>query len=167
MMLETILSVQPRSTSGAGKSRETIIEEIANFVQSRTPDVYDFDTIYKKYPTKYEESMNTVLIQEIVRYNRLLEVMKDSLINVKKGLKGVIVLSEELEMLANSLYDNQVPAMWAEKGFLSLKPMSSWQNELIERVNFLNEWIEHGTPKVFWISGFFFPQAFLTGVLQN
>ena len=35
-------------------------------------------------------------------------------------------MSEELEALANSLYDNQVPALWADVGFLSLKPLASW-----------------------------------------
>ena len=52
--------------------------------------------------------MNTVLVQEIIRYNKLLKVMYDSLINVKKALKGLIVMSEELEKLSNSLFDNQV-----------------------------------------------------------
>jgi len=52
-------------------------------------------------------------------------------------------------------------------GFLSLKPLSAWFVELKERIKFLNDWILNGTPNIFWISGFFFPQAFVTGTLQN
>lgn len=111
--------------------------------------------------------MNTVLVQEIIRYNRLLAVMKENLVNVKKAVKGLIVMSEELELISSSLFNNQVPKLWDEKGFLSMKPLASWTQDLNDRIDFLQKWIDNGTPAIFWISGFFFPQAFLTGTLQN
>lgn len=149
--------MQPRASTGHGKTREQIIGEMAAYLQTRSPDVIDLEMVGKKYPTSYEESMNTVLFQECVRYNRLLADMKVSLVNVQKALKGEVVMSEELEKMSNSIFDNLVPKGWADKGFLSLKPLASWISDLNERISFLTNWINHGTPKVFWISGFFFP----------
>lgn len=76
-------------------------------------------------------------------------------------------MTEELETLATSMYTNNTPAGWAKVGFLSLKPLASWIIDTNDRVDFLNAWIKDGTPIKFWFSGFFFPQAFLTGTLQN
>lgn len=99
---------------------------MAQYLESRTPEVFDLELVGKKYPTSYEESMNTVLFQECVRYNRLLHDMKISLANVQKALKGEVVMSEELEKMSNSIFDNLVPKTWQDKGFLSLKPLASW-----------------------------------------
>ena len=43
--------------------------------------------------------------------------------------------------------------MWSSKGHLSLKPLSSWNVDLKERISFLNNWIKNGVPNTFWISG--------------
>lgn len=139
--LEIILSVQPRTSTGKNVTREELILKIVEHMESRTPPAYNFEEIFKKFPTDYNESMNTVLCQEVVRYNKLLTVMKDSLVNVKKAVKGLVVMSDDLEQVANSLYDNQVPKMWAEKGFLSLKPLASWAQDLSDRIKFLDSWI--------------------------
>jgi dynein heavy chain len=168
LLLETITSVQPRASTGSGKSREAQIADIAISIEKMLPPKFDGDAVATKYPTSYEESMNTVLIQEVFRFKRLLQVIETTLRDTtQKALVGWIVMSEELEKMSNSLFINQVPNMWSEKGFLSLKPLSSWFAELQERIVFFQAWIDGGTPKVCWISGFFFPQAFITGTLQN
>ena len=119
------------------------------------------------FPTDYNESLNTVLIQEVIRYNVLLKLMKKSIKTLKKGLTGKIVMSEETEQMSQSLFINQVPEAWS-KVFLSLKPLSSWIIDLNQRIKFFQEWVDSKkTPSTFWFSGFSFPQAFLTAVLQN
>eukprot|EP00771_Trimastix_marina_P003253 gnl/Trimastix_PCT/4478.p1 GENE.gnl/Trimastix_PCT/4478~~gnl/Trimastix_PCT/4478.p1 ORF type:complete len:2540 (-),score=952.78 gnl/Trimastix_PCT/4478:132-6824(-) len=166
-MFDCILSLQPRASAGSGKKREDVIDETAASILSRLPKPWDVDAIMAKYPTVYEESMNTVLVQEVTRFNRLLETIDEMLRELQRALKGLVVLSDALEATANALFDNIVPDKWAEVAYPSLKPLSAWVSDLVERCAFIEKWIQNGTPACFWISGFFFPQAFLTGTLQN
>jgi dynein heavy chain len=55
--------MQPRASSGTGKTREQIIGEQAAYIQSKTPPVFDLEFVGKKFATSYEESNNTVLFQ--------------------------------------------------------------------------------------------------------
>jgi len=166
-MFSTVLALQPRASGGTGMSREDSIDSMAVDISQRVPGAFDMEPILKKYPVLYDESMNTVLQQEIIRYNKLLNVMKSSLANIRKALVGQMVMTEELDMLGTSMYNQTVPAMWAAKAYPSMKPLPAWVNDLLSRLDFLNAWIDRGTPIHYWISGFFFPQAFLTGTLQN
>ena len=166
-LLETVLSLQPRAGGGGGMSREEIISGVAEDMASKAPPTYDIEAVQLRYPTMYKESMNTVLTQECIRYNGLLAVMATSLASTIKALKGLVVMSPELEGVSDAIFDNRIPDMWAGKAYPSLKPLASWMSDLLERTAFISKWIEDGNPAVYWISGFFFPQAFLTGTLQN
>ncbi|KAF6312761.1 dynein axonemal heavy chain 1 [Rhinolophus ferrumequinum] len=166
-LLGAIIQLQPKSTSVGGQGREEIVEDMAQNILLQVPKTTNLQLVTIKYPVLYEESMNTVLIQEVIRYNRLLQVITQTLRDLLKALKGLVVMSLQLELMAASLYNNTVPELWNAKAYPSLKPLSSWVIDLLQRLDFLQTWIQGGIPAVFWISGFFFPQAFLTGTLQN
>mmetsp|Transcript_4897 Transcript_4897/g.10850 ORF Transcript_4897/g.10850 Transcript_4897/m.10850 type:complete len:528 (+) Transcript_4897:5425-7008(+) len=166
-LFETILSLQPRISTGGGQSREDIIDQISARMLENVPAPWLLLDIQKKYPVKYEDSMNTVLQQECIRYNKLLVVMKSTLTDVRKALKGLVVMSSELDALSTSLFNNQVPASWESKAYPSMKPLVLWMEDLLARCKFVQDWVDNGIASTVWISGFFFPQAFMTSILQN
>jgi hypothetical protein len=45
------------------------MEETAHNILGEIQDPIDMDMVMEKYPVKYEQSMNTVLIQEVIRYS--------------------------------------------------------------------------------------------------
>ena len=67
LMLEALLQLQPQSSTGGGVSREEVIDELASSILEQVPPPIDTEMVEKKYPVMYEQSMNTVIIQEIIR----------------------------------------------------------------------------------------------------
>ena len=136
-------------------------------IMSKMPNVYDLIDCLRKYPTDYHESMNTVLVQEMGRFNRLIAVIRSTLVNLGKALKGLVVMNADLDNVAMNLGIGRVPDIWMKSSYPSLKPLGSYVNDLVARLNFLSTWYDVGKPPSFWLSGFYFTQAVLTGALQN
>jgi len=166
-MFETLLALQPRTSSTGGLSRDATIATLARDIEAQLPPNFDIESAQRKYPVSYKDSMNTVLVQELVRFNRLLTAVKSSLIDIQKALKGEVVMSSELERMGDSMYNGQVPKLWSVVAYPSLKPLGAWVQDLKRRLKLFADWLEHGPPTVYWLSGFFFTQSFLTGTMQN
>ncbi|TFK08141.1 activating transcription factor 7-interacting protein 1 [Platysternon megacephalum] len=171
-LITTILEVQPRSTAqGSGKSNDEIVQELASTILTKLSGKLDIDTASESLFVKDDkgrvDSLTTVLGQEVDRFNNLLDLLRSSLETLTKAIAGFVVMSEEMEKVYNSFLNNQVPTLWANAAYPSLKPLGGWVKDLVLRTTFVDSWLRRGQPKSFWISGFFFPQGFLTGTLQN
>ncbi|XP_077201567.1 dynein axonemal heavy chain 6 isoform X2 [Paroedura picta] len=171
-LITTILEVQPRSTAqGSGKSNDEIVQELASTILTKIPEKLDMDaaaeSLFIKDDKGRVDSLTTVLGQEVDRFNGLLKLLRISLETLNKAIAGFVVMSEEMERVYHSFINNQVPALWANAAYPSLKPLGGWVKDLVLRTAFVDFWLKRGPPKSFWISGFFFPQGFLTGTLQN
>ncbi|XP_030623788.1 dynein heavy chain 12, axonemal [Chanos chanos] len=168
LLFDSLLLTQGGGAKGGSSSGgDSTLLDIASDILAKLPDNFDTELALVKFPVLYEESMNTVLVQELERYNTLCSTIRVSLQNLLKAIKGIVVMDAELEAIAGSLLVGKVPEKWAKRSYPSLKPLGSYISDLLARLKFLQEWYDTTKPHVFWLSGFFFTQAFLTGAMQN
>ncbi|EDM17633.1 rCG40149 [Rattus norvegicus] len=146
-LFQGVLLTLPRQSGGSGKSPQEVVEELAQDILSKLPKDFNLEEVMKLYPVVYEESMNTVLRQELIRFNRLTKVVRRSLIDLGRAIKGQVLMSSELEEVFNSMIVGKVPAMWAAKSYPSLKPLGGYVADLLARLAFfqvpgnLGNWI--------------------------
>ena len=165
-LLESLMKIEVSYVISVGKDKMELFKIIDEIFDLILPE-FSIELVKAKYPLLYEESLNTFLQQEVQKFNNLLRVVKQSILKLKKALDGVIVISPELEKLAEGISTNQVPEMWAKYSYISEKPLMSWVKDLNARLVFFSDWINNGYPDRYWFSGLFFPQSFLTSLLQN
>lgn len=94
--------------SGGSAAAEDRVATVVSECLARLPPQFDIEAIQRRWPVKYEESMNTVLVQEASRFNKLLAVLHESLFNIRLAIQGLLVMSSELEAAFSSIAINQV-----------------------------------------------------------
>jgi dynein heavy chain len=159
-------SSQPRAAIDDSARNAKLLGQVRQ-LRERTPEVLDLAGVLKKYPQSYLQTMNIVLQQEVSRYNVLVQLMRETLLDLEGSLRGLVLMTDEVDDLGADILDGIVPKAWARVSYLSLRPLGSWIADLNERLEFLNDWSENKAPSVFWMSVFFFPQGFLSCVLQG
>ena len=156
--------------SGADSTNDSKVQEVAVKISERLPDLYDLRKAHPDTFKKNGDAMNSLgvfLGQELIRFNGLIEVMKATLHELQRAIRGEVVMSGELELMYNCFVFQKVPKTWEDAGYPCLKPLPSWIEDFIARITFMDGWLLEGPRMSYWLSGFFFPQGFMTAVKQT
>lgn len=186
LLLNSVLKAYGETSGAAVGETDKYLMVLCTDILSKLSKPFDLEVAKMKYPVEYSESMNTVLVQEMERFNKLLRVITSSLITMQKAIQGqklsfyvvsvyqnsfpilgLVAMSPALEAFSSSLILGRIPDNWAAVSYPSLKNLPNYVSDFIARMDFLRRWFDEGKPPTFWVSGFFFTQAFLTGVKQN
>lgn len=168
-------SVVVCSGSGGGggsgaESSDQKVEEIAARIADRMPKPFDLRVAHPETFKKVGDavtSLGVFLGQELMRFNGLIEVMLSTLRELRRAIKGEVVMSGELEVMYSCFVFQRVPPSWEEAGYPCLKPLPSWVEDFFARIEFVGRWLAEGPRQTYWLSGFFFPQGFMTAVKQT
>jgi len=168
-VLSTILDISPKdSGGGGGESREDVVLRIVADLEGKLPPDYKGEEtkagIKALGATK---PLNICLAQEIDRLQAVIKKVRGTLGNLKLAIAGTIVMSADLADAIDSLFLARVPAAWAKVSDLTMGTLGAWFGNIVGRAEQLTGWLKGGRPNVFWLTGLFNPQGFLTANRQE
>lgn len=76
-------------------------------------------------------SLSIVLLQEISKFNNLLKKVKKSLQELKRAIKGLAIMSQDLDEMYLAFQNNTLPGIWKKVSYSSLKPLASWFKDML------------------------------------
>jgi len=168
--MDTVLLMQPRAAGGkVAKTPEEIATEMAIDFGKQLPQNMNLEKAHELTfaltDLGVENSQGVFVRQEIQRFNKLLSVIRKSLVDLEKAIQGTVVMSMELEKMFESFLNAKVPGNWSTVAYPCLKPLGSWFKDLLKRIEFISDWLYNGPPRVYWVPAFFFPQGFNTATM--
>ncbi|KAK9840800.1 hypothetical protein WJX81_005500 [Elliptochloris bilobata] len=166
-MLATLAAMQPRAAvlSAGGASDTALLKQVAG-IRAALPPELEHRSMSSSQDKEMADPLAVVLRQELLRYQRLEAAVRGSLEDLERALQGRAAMSTDLEQMSASLSVKQVPLLWQRAAYPSQLPLGAWLGDFAVRMTHMQQWLRLGQPATFWLPCFFFPQGFVTAVLQ-
>lgn len=113
LWLNMLLMQTSDGGADGGFDRTEYISKVASDIQEKLPELFDIFNIKKKF--EVPSPTQIVLLQELERFNSLLELMMHSLKDLQRALVGEIGMSQALDELANCMFKGFVPPNWLKR----------------------------------------------------
>ena len=164
--------------SAESKSTDEIVLNKIKFAREKLPKPLESDK--KKFEMiipddannagekgKSYNPINILLYQEAVKYNNLLDLINNDLINFEKALLGHITLTPQIQTAIHSISEDKIPVEWLCY-YLSTKSFIHFIEDLNKRFEFFRMWIGNGlyTP-TYYLGYFTNPNSFITAIKQR
>merc|ERR1712072_481279 len=139
------------SSGGGGSRPDEIARKVMDDLLARLPGNYVMVILHDKAKAMLTDLLKApfivVALQECERMNALLSEMRRSLIELDRGLKGQLNMSDTMEDLVTALSMNQWPGrnpfskcMWQKLAWPSMKNLVFMYGDMLKRITQLNEW---------------------------
>lgn len=165
-LIDELVSLQPTVIKVADDDAVDPLAAQCTSILEEVAESFNIREVKEKLETRSDpDPLKTVLLQELDRYNKLLDGIRSGLTTIIKVTQGTASVTQELEDVILSLSTLKVPRTWG-KTYPSSKALGSWLRDLTLRVAFFRGWVDECLPNSWWIPCMTYPTGFLTAVLQ-
>ncbi|CAH0581624.1 unnamed protein product [Chrysodeixis includens] len=168
IMCSTLFGLASTGGGGAGGGEDQKVDELALEMLHKLPAKIDMETTERMMGPEIVMPMCVSLLQEITYFNDLINKIIAGLIELRRAIEGLVVMSEMLEIMYTCIFEGKVPVFWLS-GRPSMKPLGAWCRELFLRGAHLQGWANapRAPPTLCWLPAFVAPTGFLTAVMQT
>eukprot|EP00658_Telonema_sp_P-2_P078169 TRINITY_DN7258_c0_g1_i5.p1 TRINITY_DN7258_c0_g1~~TRINITY_DN7258_c0_g1_i5.p1 ORF type:complete len:1514 (-),score=296.91 TRINITY_DN7258_c0_g1_i5:443-4984(-) len=168
LVLKTMLSVQPRSTSTTGgNTKEAVVLELLLSSLDKMPaqfsPIYLHEAAQRLDPVK---PLTVFFVLEARQINKVVERVTSTMQDLKMALSGALGLSTALSSVLDALYASLVPVTFQEISWRSAS-FASWFTQLQRRHAQVLSHLENGFCNCYAISLLFNPQGFVNSIRQD
>jgi len=182
-LISVIADTQPKeSGGGGGESKDVVVKKLVNSMLGGLPDEFQ----EKEYRIKIDNlqwftlgkglavPLHNVLLQETMAIQNIIVLVKSSLTKSRDALDGKLMMTEDIVMAIDYLYEGKPPNAWvfdANGGEISWisSTVGSWFIGLKIRAEKIREWLNSDQNKrpAFLLPGFLNPQGFFAAFKQE
>jgi len=141
--------------NSSAQDSDRLVESIADKIKQDLPQLLTREgsskELFKLSKQGLYPSLTTYLLQEIERFNKVITIINKSIDELRAAIKGLAVMSDDLEIIYNNILMNKTPQQWEESTTRSLKPLSSWILNLCDKIEFVRSWLVNGRIHKFWM----------------
>ncbi len=137
-------------------------------ITNKVEDHHDQEYYDNKEEGENHNLMNAIFFRELRHWNKLCSEMFKSLNSLLQVLNGEEGMNDNLNEIATSFYDGNVPVTWTDLSPpRTTKKLTSWIKHFQKRYEQYKKWFEEGQPKIIWLGGLHLPKCFLSALLQK
>ena len=168
VLFRTINELQPKQAAGgAVETPQDVVRGKLDFLIAGFPDPINLQDISDRLDEDRTPPQH-VFYQEAERANLLILSCRRALTELDLGLQGALSMTPAMQNLFDDIFMDKVPEVFAKVSFASLRALSSWFDNFLQRFQQVQDWTgELATPKVTMLSYFFNPMSFLTAIMQH
>lgn len=141
---------------------EVVLDRVKN-ISSSLPELEDIGSNEEAETINFSDPLTIILTQETTKLAKTIEVIKKSINEIEKVIRGLIQSTEKVQKNIHSIWKGKVPKNWQNfKGYFTI---DGFIKEIVKRAEFFNSWVRRGKPVLIDLSCFADPRNFLNAVV--